>query len=76
MKQDRLWLKWLNEYYLKGNELLYCREDAGQGWVWSYLMRVKEEMMKRCSNMDLQHWEEQGYDVRKGYRALFEPTIA
>lgn len=64
-EKERLWVCWINEYYLKGESFCSVSKKAGCSFVWSSLLMVRDEMLRRMSIDDLQH-----YEVSHGYKAL------
>lgn len=43
-KKDRLWVKWMGAYYLKGTNLRQYKVKNDDSWTWKALMRIWEEI--------------------------------
>jgi len=41
-KPGRLWIKWVNNYYLKGHTIWSCKQSAKESRCWKQIPKVKD----------------------------------
>ncbi|XP_074265567.1 uncharacterized protein LOC141588007 [Silene latifolia] len=66
---DRLWIRWINQIYLKNREWHTYKPPADAAWAWKQVCKVKELMKQAYMN---NQWtpDMTGYSVRHGYEWL------
>ncbi|XP_074277797.1 uncharacterized protein LOC141601416 [Silene latifolia] len=65
-KADRLWIKWVNQIYIKQQSWHDYRPAADVTWTWKNIFKVKEIMKPAYSDGK---WipDDRGYTVSRGY---------
>ncbi|XP_074266301.1 uncharacterized protein LOC141588773 [Silene latifolia] len=66
---DRLWVKWVNQVYLKGQNWKDYRPSGDLSWRWKSICKVKDKMDTGYLNG---HWllDTKGYTLRSGYELI------
>ncbi|XP_074265975.1 uncharacterized protein LOC141588431 [Silene latifolia] len=68
-KGDRLWIRWVNQIYLKGEDWHdYC-PTADVTWSWKNICKVKE-LMKNGYTDGQWTADHRGYSIRNGYECF------
>lgn len=44
-KQNRLWVKWIQEYYLQGVSIWMIETKLNSSWCWKHILRVRDGLM-------------------------------
>ncbi|XP_074318496.1 uncharacterized protein LOC141655309 [Silene latifolia] len=66
---DKLWVKWVNQIYLKGKNLDDYTPTGDLSWGWKNVCRVKEKLSSGyCQGQWL--LDPKGYNVSSGYELL------
>ncbi|XP_074282741.1 uncharacterized protein LOC141607283 [Silene latifolia] len=67
-KSDHLWVKWVNQIYIKGGEWLdYC-PSPNSSWAWRKICQIKDIL---CSHYQKQVWtQDKPYSIARGYELL------
>ncbi|XP_074266860.1 uncharacterized protein LOC141590150 [Silene latifolia] len=68
-KADRLWIRWVNQVYLKGRDWHEYVPPADVAWSWKNICKVKE-MMKNGYSDGQWTADAKGYSIRSGYEWL------
>ncbi|XP_074304743.1 uncharacterized protein LOC141639535 [Silene latifolia] len=68
-KADRLWIRWVNQIYIKNKDWHNYCPPTDASWAWKCICRVKDIM--KLTYIDDQ-WPEdpKGYSIRSGYEWL------
>ncbi|XP_074317710.1 uncharacterized protein LOC141653760 [Silene latifolia] len=68
-KADRLWIRWVNQVYLKGRNWHDYEPPADVAWSWKSICKVKNLMKARYTDGQ---WtaNPRGYSIRNGYEWL------
>ncbi|XP_074277705.1 uncharacterized protein LOC141601332 [Silene latifolia] len=65
-KADRLWIRWINQVYIKQHDWHSYSPPADAAWTWKSIFRVKE-LMKDAYTDGQWQLDLKGYTVRSGY---------
>ncbi|XP_074305789.1 uncharacterized protein LOC141641010 [Silene latifolia] len=68
-KADRLWIRWINQIYLKNGDWHSYKPPADAAWAWKDICKVKE-LMKTAYIHSQWTPDSTGYTVRHGYEWL------
>ncbi|XP_074298838.1 uncharacterized protein LOC141629792 [Silene latifolia] len=68
-KADKLWIKWINQVYLKQQDWHTYTPAAGVTWSWKSICKVKEKM-KNGYQHNTWAANMKGYSIREGYEWL------
>ncbi|XP_074292168.1 uncharacterized protein LOC141619030 [Silene latifolia] len=68
-KADRLWIRWINQIYIKQSEWHSYSPPADAAWTWKSICKIKKLMKSAYTDG---HWQPdvKGYTVRNGYNWL------
>lgn len=67
-KKDMLWVKWVNEVYIKGDSWQDYKPTANASWSWKCICKVKQELIQK---LGVNKWATtQRYAISKTYRIL------
>ncbi|XP_074301618.1 uncharacterized protein LOC141633020 [Silene latifolia] len=66
---DRLWVKWVNQIYLKGQNWDDYQPGTDISWGWKSVCRIKDKLAAGYSNGQ---WvlDTKGYTIKSGYELL------
>ncbi|XP_074300212.1 uncharacterized protein LOC141631444 [Silene latifolia] len=71
-KADRLWIRWINQVYIKQQQLHNYKPPATAPWSWKNVCKVKE-LLKDGYVDDTWTAQVHGYSIRGGYDWLVMP---
>ncbi|XP_074277832.1 uncharacterized protein LOC141601446 [Silene latifolia] len=71
-KADRLWIRWINQVYIKQQQWHTYKPPATAPWSWKNVCKVKE-LLKDGYTDDTWTAQTQGYSIRGGYDWLVMP---
>ena len=43
-KKDRLWIKWVHDYYLKGVDIMHFRVPCSTSWMFSRIIAGRDQL--------------------------------
>ncbi|XP_057250781.1 uncharacterized protein LOC130591469 [Beta vulgaris subsp. vulgaris] len=67
-KQDNMWVKWVNEMYIKEQQWSNYIAPGTASWAWKYICQAKEEMKVKLGG---DQWlQDIRYNIKKHYTAL------
>ncbi|XP_074306577.1 uncharacterized protein LOC141641830 [Silene latifolia] len=66
MDQDRLWIKWVSDVYIKDHDWHCYTPPTDATWVWKNICKVKDKLKTGYANGS---WtvSPKGYSIRSGY---------
>ncbi|XP_074314265.1 uncharacterized protein LOC141649474 [Silene latifolia] len=68
-KADRLWIKWINDVYIKNQEWHSYSPPTDATWVWKSICKVKEKL-KDGFNDNIWTMSPKGYSIKGSYAWL------
>ncbi|XP_074277596.1 uncharacterized protein LOC141601232 [Silene latifolia] len=68
-KADRLWIKWINDVYIKNNDWHSYTPPADATWVWKNICKVKEKLKNGYVD-SIWTVSPKGYSIKSGYEWL------
>ncbi|XP_074314122.1 uncharacterized protein LOC141649329 [Silene latifolia] len=68
-KADRLWIRWVNQIYIKNKDWHHYTPPQDASWAWKCICKVKE-IMKPAYDGDQWTVDARGYSIRNGYEWL------
>lgn len=57
---------------MKRKDVWEANRRAGQGWVWSSLLKTRDVVLLQCGHNVPLDWRSSGYSVKKGYEAMIQ----
>ncbi|XP_010678145.1 uncharacterized protein LOC104893708 [Beta vulgaris subsp. vulgaris] len=67
-KQDSLWIKWVNNVYIKGADWWTYQAPQNSSWYWKQICKVKEEIQRVYRQREITNMPR--YSVKKVYEKL------
>ncbi|XP_048491597.1 uncharacterized protein LOC125492898 [Beta vulgaris subsp. vulgaris] len=67
-KQDNMWVKWVNEIYIKEQQWSHYMAPATASWAWKYICQAKNEMSEKLGEDQWLH--DVKFSIKKYYTAL------
>ncbi|XP_074288880.1 uncharacterized protein LOC141614026 [Silene latifolia] len=73
-KEDRLWIKWVSDVYIKDHDWHCYTPPTDATWVWKNICKVKDKLKTGYANGS---WtvSPKGYSIRSGYDCLSSDHI-
>ncbi|XP_074315495.1 uncharacterized protein LOC141651695 [Silene latifolia] len=68
-KADRLWIKWINDVYIKNQDWHNYSPPSDATWVWKNICKVKEKLKDGFIN-NIWTSSSKGYTIKGGYKWL------
>ena len=61
-KKDRLWIKWVNDYYMKGVNIMHIKVSSTASWMLSRIIDSRDLLsnwddLEVCVKWEVQHQE-------------------
>ncbi|XP_074315291.1 uncharacterized protein LOC141651476 [Silene latifolia] len=69
LKVDRLWIKWINDVYIKNHDWHSNTPPANATWVWKNICKVKEKLKNGYTD-SIWTVSPKGYSIKSGYEWL------
>ncbi|XP_058768387.1 uncharacterized protein LOC131642117 [Vicia villosa] len=72
-KEDKLWIKWMDHYYIKGQQVMEWQVKANCSWILRKIMQCRERVQQTA------YWplavQSQKYTTARMYRELRGPQL-
>ncbi|XP_058723307.1 uncharacterized protein LOC131595077 [Vicia villosa] len=67
-KEDKLWIRWLDAYYMKGVDIMQWQMKQDCSWIFKSIMKKRD--MIRCSPYWMKSLNDNSFSTRKMYTEL------
>ncbi|XP_058783633.1 uncharacterized protein LOC131658343 [Vicia villosa] len=67
-KKDKLWVKWLDAYYMKGRDLFQIQNQANWSWMLKQILKERDDIEDRQTWSNILHQDR--FHTKQWYQAI------